>query len=36
MALLAIYLGYAKASLAMETIHGYMSEGPRSAASDPS
>jgi len=36
MALLAIYLGYAKASLAMETIHGYMSEGSRSAASDPS
>ena len=36
MALLAIYLGYAKASLAMETIHGYMSEGSRSTASDPS
>jgi len=30
MALLAIYLGYAKASLAMETIHGYMS-GARGA-----
>ena len=36
MALLAIYLGYAKASLAMETIHGYMSEGSRCATSDPS